>query len=279
MLGGRFVAAAGESTTDVLYGMYATLQGYTNPTDYAGYFEGNVYSTGSYLPSDEALKTNIQDLSGSLERVMQMRPVSYDYLTDQLPSMNLPTGTQFGLLANELQEVRPDLVREAVQPPTLDADGAQVADALTFKAMRMEGIIPDLIGSIQALQARLDQLEAQLATCCASGGARSEEQNGTEDPTSGGNAASIEQERLLISPNPFIDHTTLTYFVVETGKVSLQVSDNAGRPISTLREEQAMTGAFTYEWDTQHLAAGTYFVALVVDGNVVVKRAVKVGER
>jgi hypothetical protein len=61
--------------------------------------------------------------------------------------------------------------------------------------------------------------------------------------------------------------------------VSLQVSDNAGRPISTLREEHAMAGAFTYEWDTQHLAAGTYFVALVVDGNVVVKRAVKVGER
>jgi hypothetical protein len=89
-------------------------------------------------------------------------------------------------LANELEEVRPDLVREAVQPPMLDADGAQVADALTFKAMRMEGIIPDLIGSIQSLQTRIGQLEAQLATCCASGGARSMEQRGAPHSTQEG---------------------------------------------------------------------------------------------
>ena len=48
--------------------------------------------------------------------------------------------------------------------------------------------------------------------------------------------------------------------------------------MSTLREEQAMAGSFTYEWNTQSLAPGTYFVALLVDGNVVVKKAVKVGE-
>jgi hypothetical protein len=40
-----------------------------------------------------------------------------------------------------------------------------------------------------------------------------------------------------------------------------------------------MQGEHSYVWNTSGLAAGTYFIALVVEGNVVVKRAVKVGER
>lgn len=35
-------------------------------------------------------------------------------------------------------------------------------------------------------------------------------------------------------------------------------------------------GSYSYEWNTAQLAPGTYFCALLVDGNVVVKRAVKV---
>lgn len=97
--------------------------------------------------------------------------------------------------------------------------------------------------------------------------------------TGNGGVGTLQEERLLISPNPFTDHTTLSYYVPQAGRVSLQVTSSEGRPVSTLREEQADAGAFTYEWNTQSLASGTYFVALIVDGNVVVKRAVKVGER
>jgi hypothetical protein len=64
--------------------------------------------------------------------------------------------------------------------------------------------------------------------------------------------------------------------VPQAGKVSLQVSTSDGKPMGTLREEQAEAGAFTYEWNTSRLASGTYFCTLMVDGAVVVKRAVKV---
>ena len=80
----------------------------------------------------------------------------------------------------------------------------------------------------------------------------------------------------MVQPNPFTDHTTLYYYVPKAGKVSLQVSGSDGRALSTLREEQADAGEYNYEWNTTQLTPGTYFCALLVDGNIVVKRAVKV---
>jgi hypothetical protein len=87
----------------------------------------------------------------------------------------------------------------------------------------------------------------------------------------------VQEQRLVVRPDPFTDHTTLYYYVPKGGKVSLQVSGNDGRALTTLREEQVDAGQYSLEWNTTQLAPGTYFCALFVDGNVVVKRAVKVG--
>ncbi|MBZ0205232.1 MAG: T9SS type A sorting domain-containing protein, partial [Flavobacteriales bacterium] len=86
----------------------------------------------------------------------------------------------------------------------------------------------------------------------------------------------VQEQRLVIHPNPFTDHTTLSYYVPQAGKVSLQVSTSDGKPLGNLREEQAEAGAFTYEWNTSKLASGTYFCTFMLDGNLVVKRAVRV---
>lgn len=80
----------------------------------------------------------------------------------------------------------------------------------------------------------------------------------------------------MIIPNPVADLTTLRYYVPQAGQVSLQVSSADGKPMESLREEKAEAGEFSYTWNTTQLAAGTYFCTLMVDGNVVVKRAVKV---
>jgi hypothetical protein len=54
------------------------------------------------------------------------------------------------------------------------------------------------------------------------------------------------------------------------------VSTSDGKPLETLREEKAEAGAYNYAWNTTKLAAGTYFCTFMLDGAVVVKRAVKV---
>ncbi|MBS1945336.1 MAG: T9SS type A sorting domain-containing protein, partial [Bacteroidetes bacterium] len=86
----------------------------------------------------------------------------------------------------------------------------------------------------------------------------------------------VKEQRLLIIPNPVADLTTLEYYVPQAGKVSLSISNSDGKPMGMLREEQAEPGAYTYQWNTTELASGTYFCTYMLDGAVVVKRAVKV---
>ena len=128
---------------------------------------------------------------------------------------------------------------------------------------------------MQEQQTTIAQLQAQIDQCCAA-------QNPGMAPGGNGGMKSapakedVQEQRLMIQPNPFTDHTTLSYYVPQAGKVSLQVSTSDGKPMGTLREEQAEAGAYTYEWNTSKLASGTYFCTFMLDGAVVVKRAVKV---
>jgi hypothetical protein len=86
----------------------------------------------------------------------------------------------------------------------------------------------------------------------------------------------LKEQRLLVVPNPVADLTTLEYYVPQAGQVSLQVSTSDGKPLATLRQEQAEPGAYSYLWNTTKLAAGTYLCTYLLDGAVVVQRAVKV---
>ena len=84
---------------------------------------------------------------------------------------------------------------------------------------------------------------------------------------------------VCIAPNPTSEGTIVTYSVAKAGHISLQVVTEDGRPLKTLREEEAQAGTFTYEWDTYNLTPGTYLCVLSLDGNVLVKKLVKVEGR
>ncbi|HRO75090.1 MAG TPA: hypothetical protein PLP27_02945 [Crocinitomicaceae bacterium] len=50
------------STTN--YGVYATVSG-SNPNNYAGYFNGDIYVGGAYVPSDLTLKKDVTTLGNT----------------------------------------------------------------------------------------------------------------------------------------------------------------------------------------------------------------------
>jgi hypothetical protein len=148
---------------------------------------------------------------------------------------------------------------------------------VAFKALNYQELIPLLIAGFKEQQATIAQLQDQINQCCASQGSGMAPQGGGNTKSTLQNEGDLQEERLLVQPNPFTDHTTLRYYVAKGGKVSLQLSGSDGRILGTLLEDQVDAGAYSYEWNTSQLAPGTYFCALLVDGNVVVKRAVKVG--
>ena len=78
---------------------------------------------------------------------------------------------------------------------------------------------------------------------------------------------------LINSPNPFSPGTTVQYRLASPAEVRLTVHDATGRLVRMLEEERIPAGPHAVLWDGRDdaghwLASGTYFVKLVVDGQV-----------
>lgn len=94
--------------------------------------------------SDERLKENIVDLPSQLNNVLALHPVEFDYKDG--------SGHQVGFIAQEVQQVYPDLVGESGGYLTLT--DLNKNDARLIKAFQ------ELAAKIEALETRVAQLEA-----------------------------------------------------------------------------------------------------------------------
>ena len=186
---GSYNYAYAAGSNDYAYGTYnyAGGGGYGN---YAAYSAGLTYSTGGFSSSDRKLKKNIRNYEGALSDIMQLQPRVYEFDIDKYPTMGLPEVEQLGLVAQELEEVFPNLIKEAHNPTIsmteedakaqgleykiiseaeIDAEGNEVApaiveagEAVDFKAVNYTALIPVLIKGIQEQQAIIDANETMI---------------------------------------------------------------------------------------------------------------------
>ena len=123
------------------------------------------------------------------------------------------------------------------------------------------------------MQSDISQLQQQVAACCtipSDDGTRSfgVGEDHPLDP---------KPERLLnIQPNPFIAHTTISYILERAGRAMLMVNSGDGKQLQVLDQADRSEGEYRFEWSTGHLAPRVYYVTLLLDGEPLVKRAVKV---
>jgi hypothetical protein len=149
---------------DYAYGVYGHASGGTE--SWAGYFTTNVY-IGGYLdnPSDVMFKKNIQPIEGGLAKVMAMRPKTYEMKVDEFKGkVSLPPGKQYGVIAQELEEVLPELVNQVTAPAELTPDERKRGvkrDPTKFKSVNYMALIPILVQAIQEQQAEIEALKGQ----------------------------------------------------------------------------------------------------------------------
>ncbi|RMG98091.1 MAG: tail fiber domain-containing protein, partial [Chloroflexi bacterium] len=94
-------------------------------TNYAGYFSGNVTVTGTFSnPSDARLKTGEAPIEDALSIVSRLHGKQYRF-KEEYRFMHLPEGEQFGLIAQEVEQVLPQLVKEEVHPASDPKDEHQ----------------------------------------------------------------------------------------------------------------------------------------------------------
>jgi hypothetical protein len=111
---------------------------------------GIVYSNGGFLtnlnPSDKRLKENITDLKYGLNEILKLRPVSYNWKNDTANQ-----GMQYGFIAQEVQEIMPELINEFKTKENEE-------DVMRL-GLDKEAIFITLVNAIKELEARLKTLE------------------------------------------------------------------------------------------------------------------------
>ena len=272
---------AGRSDIGGNYGIFGTLYGGADGAciygglgclltpvvgQYAGLFDGQVLATGEIRAncfvssSDARLKTNIESfaLEGkALEKVLDMDVVSYNYKERKLEKSELDTTDysalrefnkeqaeirHYGLLAQDLQKIYPNLVYEG-------QDG--------YLGINYVELVPVLIRSIQELKQELDEVK---------GGSGAKTRSGSDESA---DFSSVATGNVLYqnTPNPFKEQTTIRFSLADgVQDASICIFDMIGKTIKKLPISSGMDSVSVGGYE---LGEGMFLYSLIVNGQVI----------
>jgi hypothetical protein len=138
------------------YGVYGFATG--GATNYAVYAAGDLAHTGAIInASDRKLKTNINSVSNALESIRQLNPTTYSIKEEYVEKMNMSKTPQIGFIAQELQEIFPNLVSENKHPGKTKNDSS-----IDYLGVNYIGLIPILTAGIKEQQEIIEQQQQQI---------------------------------------------------------------------------------------------------------------------
>lgn len=193
---------------------------------------------GTINTSDAREKTNIRDLVYGLNEILQLHPVSFHWKN------NMSEGNKLGLLAQEIQKVLPEVVRD--YDYITDEKTGQATKVKTERlGVAYSDIIPVLIHAIQEQQAQIENLKTLIQN--SSG----EEHNNMGSSTTG---FSLSQNR----PNPVRELTTIHYTSSDKN-MQLVIFDARGM---MMQQHLLRDASGSVQVDCSNLADGTYTYVL-----------------
>jgi hypothetical protein len=167
---GIFTIASGSAGTTNI-GIKSSCLPIAGQTNWAGWFEGNVNILGdidgsgtfNYI-SDQILKTNIQPVQNALNKINQLNPKSFYYDTTNVYGFNFNGKKHYGLIAQDVQNVLPELVSSLIKPATYDSSGAILTQSLTYLNLDYNSVFAILIQGIKELKTNNDSLKTIIST-------------------------------------------------------------------------------------------------------------------
>lgn len=258
-------------------GLYATdynyyfsypdnIQGY-----YAAYFHGATNLQGQtmaqeiYTPADNSLSENVESVAtrggeGMLDNLLKMNvrefnmksslpieePKDLDDMTDEVRQSyeymkrdqeKIFSRRHFGLSAQELKEIYPNLVLEA-------QDG--------YLYVNYTELVPVLIRAIQELKGELDAVKGGNDTRKA--------------PAATAVSTSLSSDNVLYqnTPNPFKEQTTIRFSLADNAQsASICIFDMTGKMLKTLPVSSGDTSVSLNGWE---LGEGMFLYTLIVNG-------------
>lgn len=239
---------------------------------YAAYFWGETYAEGKltateiYTPSDIRLKKNISSIdddssNSALANILSMNVLKYNYIESENSELDKRIseeifGTEqteykkeisesklhFGLSAQELQKLYPNLVEEGQNG---------------YLAVNYTELVPVLIRSIQELKEELDGLTEV-------GSARRTTRYATNIANQISNSENILYQN---NPNPFKEQTIIRFKLADNVQdASICIFDMTGKTIKKLPISSGMDSISIGGYE---LGEGMFLYSLIVNGQVI----------
>lgn len=278
------VYAMARNATAANYGVYSSVTSTGN--NFSGWFGGDMYHSGAFAgPSDTLLKTGITDFTNPRSIIERLLPKSFYFNTSTYSYLSLPAGLQYGLLAQQLDTVLPQFVKNIHYPGETDTSGNYIYDTLNFKAIDYTALIPILFAHAKqqylindSLRNQLDTLQQIVNNCC---NLRQQGENGSSSKNKYSVALSNLDFIVLNQnePNPFNDQTTIKWSIPESSKkdvldAKLMFFDKNGSVLKVIKIEDTGTGELLVF--ANNLSNGMYNYSLYVNGKVIdTKRMIK----
>ena len=134
-------------------------------TGWSGLFQNDLGYTGFFgVVSDRKLKQNIQTISNAISIITRLRGTVYEHNFSLYPDLGLKKGLNYGFIAQEVEDVLPDLVREKNIPHMNSCyrGTTDVKEAELVKTVSYIEIVPLLVEGIKEQQKMIDELKAEI---------------------------------------------------------------------------------------------------------------------
>lgn len=194
---------------------------------------GITMSDGYLITSDSRYKKDVTDLKGSLDKLLKMRGVAYNWDKARNPEMGFGDEKQLGFIAQEVEKVLPEMVY------TLENG---------YKAVNYTALIPVVVEAIKEQQSTIAKLQDELARM-------KDLQSGNLDPLS-------ISSTMTIHPNPSNAAVTIGFTGIDpTAQSSVLIFDMNGKLIKTI--ELSARDLDKLELAKGTLDPGMYIVSLI----------------
>ncbi|MBA7598367.1 hypothetical protein ES703_05381 [subsurface metagenome] len=121
--------------------------GQVDPGPHKLYVNGTGYATGGFWASDLRFKKNIRTIDSPIDKISNIRGVSFEWKRSEYQDKGLPEGEHYGVIAQEIEQVLPEIVKEG---PNGD------------KAVSYTELVPILTEAIKEQQKQLEEQQKQI---------------------------------------------------------------------------------------------------------------------
>lgn len=162
---GSGAGVRGIAGAQTMNGVNGSRSGTGANTGWGGLFQSDLGYTGFFgNASDMRLKQNIKTIPNALDIILQLRGTMYEHNFSLYPDLGLKEGLNYGFIAQEVELVLPDLVKEKNIPHinSLSRGSTDHQEAELLKTVSYIEMIPILLEGIKEQQRQIELLKKKL---------------------------------------------------------------------------------------------------------------------